>query len=302
VTGSERDGDDDPSGNGLAGNRPAAVNPDDDYSIEALGAWPRWRRSRPFWGGLLVLLAGTEMLLSERAPVPVVIHVGMQGLAGYLVPTILLLCGLLILFSPAQRTFYSVLAVLLSLGSWVTSNLGGFFVGMAAGVVGGSLAFAWTRLSDHVPAAQPRPVPRREQLAPRREQPAGIDLLLRDPDEDAPPGEPAGHQQAPGEDTKPLRDKPPLRDEPPVRADVPSLDEPPIRIDVPSPEEPPMRQDAEAAGSKAAGTKPAGLNTGDHQPGEQPPGDHEPGDQAPPGSGPGARRGWPAGPLGSACL
>ncbi len=264
----------------------------DDYSIEALGAWPRWRRSRPFWGGLLVVLAGAEMLLSERAPVPVVIHVGMQGLAGYLVPTVLLLCGLLILFSPAQRTFYSVLAVLLSLGSWVTSNLGGFFVGMALGVVGGSLAFAWTRLSDSVPAPQLQPAPRREQLAPRRDLPAGIDLLLSDPEEDALPAEePAARQRSPDEDTKPIRDKPPLRDKPPVRADVPGADEPPIRIDVPSADEPPLRQDAETADNKAADRK-----TGDRQPGDQ-----QSGDQTPPGGGPGARRGWPAS-LGSACL
>ncbi|HTZ92240.1 MAG TPA: DUF6114 domain-containing protein [Streptosporangiaceae bacterium] len=263
MTGSERDGDD-PASHGLASNRQATVDQDDDYSIESLGPWPRWRRSRPFWGGLLVLLAGTEILLSERAPVPVVIHVGMQGLAGYLVPTILLLCGLLILFSPAQRTFYSVLAVLLSLGSWVTSNLGGFFVGMALGVVGGSLAFAWTRLSDNVPARQLESAPRREQLPPRLDQPAALDLLLGDPEED-------------DEDSRPRRDKPPLRDEPPVLADVPDADEPPIRIDVPSPEEPPLRQDAEA-------------------------GDQEPGDETPPGGGPGARRGRPAGPLGPACL
>jgi Family of unknown function (DUF6114) len=300
VTGSERDGDDNPAGHGLAGYGQATAGPDDDYSIEALGAWPRWRRGRPFWGGLLVVLAGAEILLSERAPVPVVIHVGMQGLTGYLVPAILLLCGLLILFSPAQRTFYSILAVLLSLGSWVTSNLGGFFVGMALGLVGGSLAFAWTRLSDTAPAPQLTAVPRREQLAPRRDQPAGIELLLGDPEEDALPGEePAARQRSgqrsPDEDTKPIRNEPPPRDEPPVRADVP--DEPPIRIDVPIPDEPRQRQDAEAADIKAPDRKAGDRTTGDHEPG-----DHETGDQTPPGGGPGARRGWPAGPLGSACL
>ena len=44
-------------------------------------AWWRWRHDRPFWGGLLVTLAGAEILLTVQAPLPVVVHVGMQGLA-----------------------------------------------------------------------------------------------------------------------------------------------------------------------------------------------------------------------------
>ena len=60
----------------------------------------------------------------------------MQGLAGYLLPTLMVLCGLLILFNPAQRLFYSIVGILLTLGTWVTSNLGGFFVGLLLGAVG----------------------------------------------------------------------------------------------------------------------------------------------------------------------
>ena len=290
MTGFKRDGDDDPADGGLAVTRQATVDPDDEYSVEALGAWPRWRRSRPFWGGLLVLLAAAEMLLSERAPLPVVIHVGMQGLAGYLVPTILLLCGLLILFSPAQRAFYSILAVLLSLGSWITSNLGGFFVGMLLGVLGGSLSFAWTRLSDSAPAPQ-------LQAATLPEQPAGLDLILGDPDENSSaekePAGPQGLQERPeDEDARPIEDQPAVLDEPPIRIDVPSPDEPPIRIDVPAPDEPQLRQDAEASDGSA----------GDQKPGDPDLPAPDQTKQTPPGSGPGARRGWPAGPLGSACL
>nr|WP_184942259.1 DUF6114 domain-containing protein [Kitasatospora kifunensis] len=102
-----------------------------------------WRGRRPFWGGLLVTLAGAEILVTEKAPLPVVLHVGIEGLAGYLVPTIMLLCGLLLLFSPAQRLFYSVLAMLLTLATWITSNLGGFLLGMLLGLIGSSLAFGW---------------------------------------------------------------------------------------------------------------------------------------------------------------
>ncbi|MEV7186759.1 DUF6114 domain-containing protein [Kitasatospora sp. NPDC093102] len=102
-----------------------------------------WRGKRPFWGGLLVTLGGAEILFTLKAPLPVILHIGMQGLAGYLVPAVMVLCGLLILFNPAQRLFYSILAVLASLASWVTSNLGGFLVGMLLGVVGACLTFGW---------------------------------------------------------------------------------------------------------------------------------------------------------------
>jgi hypothetical protein len=89
------------------------------------------------------------MLVSEQAPLPVVTHIGTQGLAGYLIPTFMALCGVLLWLNPTDRIIYSLLALFLALGSWITSNLGGFFVGMLTGVLGGSLAFAWTTDSEY---------------------------------------------------------------------------------------------------------------------------------------------------------
>jgi hypothetical protein len=117
--------------------------PEGSRMHRARSAFRRWRRTRPFWGGFLVVLGGIEITFTEKAPFEVVVHVGLYGLAGYLLPVILVLCGLLILFNPQQRTFYSILSVLLSLGTWLTSNLGGFIIGMILGIVGGSLAFGW---------------------------------------------------------------------------------------------------------------------------------------------------------------
>ena len=107
-------------------------------------AWSRWRRARPFWGGLLVTLAGAEILVTVKAPLPVILHVGMQGVAGFLVPILLFACGLLLIFNPAQRVFYSVVAAVLTIASWLTSNVGGFVVGILLGLLGSALAFAWT--------------------------------------------------------------------------------------------------------------------------------------------------------------
>jgi hypothetical protein len=143
-------------------------------------AWRRWRHTRPFWGGLLIIFAGAEMLLSEQAPLPVIVHIGVQGLAGYLVPIVLVLCGLLIWLSPLQQTFYSVLAVLLALGSWITSNLGGFFVGLLLGVIGGALAYAWSRDEGPPPPVHIRW--RRPRITPSE----GLSLILGDEAADAP--------------------------------------------------------------------------------------------------------------------
>jgi hypothetical protein len=120
-------------------------------------AFRGWRHSRPFWGGLLATLGGAEILLTYRAAFGVVLHFGLYGLAGYLVPAMLTLLGLLIVFDPVHRTFYSVLAVLAALGTWLTSNLGGFMIGMLLGLVGGSLAFGWQQ-GERRPARKRRRV------------------------------------------------------------------------------------------------------------------------------------------------
>ncbi len=119
--------------------------------VRAWRAFREWRRRRPFWGGLLILLAGAEMFLTEIAPLHVVIHLGVEGLAGEAVPVVLAVCGLLLLFAPEQRLFYSIIAVLLTVVSWITSNLGGFILGLILGLVGCALAFAWTPLPDPAP-------------------------------------------------------------------------------------------------------------------------------------------------------
>ncbi|MFG2056064.1 DUF6114 domain-containing protein [Micromonospora sp. NPDC048930] len=128
------------------------------------GRWRRWRRGRPFTAGVLITLGGGEMLVTLRAPLGVLLHVGPQGLAAYLVPTILVLCGVLLITTPQQRVFYALLSLVLGLGSWLTSNLGGFLIGMLLTLVGGALAFAWT--PDKRPAAPPESAPTEAAPAP----------------------------------------------------------------------------------------------------------------------------------------
>jgi len=110
----------------------------------ARSAFWHWRHARPFWGGLFVLFGGAEIFLTVKAPLPVVVHVGMQGFIGYLLPIVLALLGVLTIVNPAQRLFYSLVAAVLALASWLTSNLGGFVIGMLLALVGSALTFAWS--------------------------------------------------------------------------------------------------------------------------------------------------------------
>jgi hypothetical protein len=92
------------------------------------------------------------MLVSERAPFQVVTHIGVTGLAGYLIPALILFCGVMLWFVPIAWIYYSLLTIVLALGSWITSNLGGFLIGMFIDIVGGSLAFAWTTDNGNAPS------------------------------------------------------------------------------------------------------------------------------------------------------
>ena len=105
---------------------------------------PRWRHGRPFWGGLFVLLGGAEIMATVWAPLGVVLHVGMQNFIGYLIPIVIILCGVLLWFNPAQRLFYSLIAMICALASFITSNMGGFIIGLLLILLGGALALTWT--------------------------------------------------------------------------------------------------------------------------------------------------------------
>jgi hypothetical protein len=109
-------------------------------------AFRSWRRSRPFWAGVLLAAAGLELLM---IPLPMhsmglILHIGTGGVLGILIGAILIACALLLWFNPAQRIFYSIVAVLLAIAALIASNLGGFLIGTLLGVVGGSMGFAWT--------------------------------------------------------------------------------------------------------------------------------------------------------------
>jgi Family of unknown function (DUF6114) len=112
-----------------------------------------WRRSRPFWGAAVTLAAGGETA-AVRFSQPV--HPAWTILpAGLLIAGGLIACGLLLLFDPAQRSLYAVLAVLLSIAALLTSHLGGYLAGTLLGLAGGALAFAWVPSRPAAPPPAP---------------------------------------------------------------------------------------------------------------------------------------------------
>lgn len=157
----------------------------------------RWRRGRPFWAGLLLVLSGLEMFFSANMQLDnIEIHIGPQGFLSYLLPTIMLICGALVWFTPAQRLFYGIVGTLTALYSFVGLNLGGWIVGMVLGIVGGALAIAWGPPAappigtDEPPAGAPGP----EQAEPAVSDPAIVPGL--DPQTTADPQRPSLHRKA----------------------------------------------------------------------------------------------------------
>src|SRR5207237_1151464 len=84
---------------------------------------------------------------------PVKVSFGAQSFLAWLIPIALVLCGVLVWYTPAQRAFYGILGAAISVAALIGLNLGGFFVGMLLGIAGGALAFSWT--PDDAPAQPP---------------------------------------------------------------------------------------------------------------------------------------------------
>ncbi|MFD9357754.1 DUF6114 domain-containing protein [Streptomyces sp. NPDC060031] len=108
-----------------------------------LSRWRRWRRSRPFWGGLFAILAGAEICALPLAPLKVMLHQGVAGIPSVLMGIVMIVLGLTAWFSPPQRSLAGVLTTLIATAALVLSNLGGFLIGTLLGILGGGLMFAW---------------------------------------------------------------------------------------------------------------------------------------------------------------
>lgn len=108
----------------------------------------QWRRARPFWGGVLTLLAGAEIFGLTAGPFTLSVLKATATLSSILIPLVLLILVIATWRQVELRSITGPVIIVLALATLVVANLGGFVIGMLLGVIGGSLIFAWTPLED----------------------------------------------------------------------------------------------------------------------------------------------------------
>jgi Family of unknown function (DUF6114) len=111
------------------------------------GKWPTfvaWSRNRPFVGAVLTMAAGVEMFFSSQLDLGNIhVQLGIEGLQSTILPVLMVILGLLTMLMPVHRIFYGIIALVVSVYSLIGLNLGGFFVGMLLGAVGGIMIVSW---------------------------------------------------------------------------------------------------------------------------------------------------------------
>ncbi|MFG3050675.1 DUF6114 domain-containing protein [Kitasatospora sp. NPDC048239] len=133
----------------LAGLRPA--------EHENPAQWVRrvfrnFRRSRPFYGGLLAMMAGVPVMYFPYAKLSLsgmtVTMATTAGAGSLIIGVLLIVLGLTAWFQPAVRVFSGVATTLLTLVSIPVSNLAGFGMALLPGLIGGGLMVAWAPLPE----------------------------------------------------------------------------------------------------------------------------------------------------------
>ncbi|MFJ2772639.1 DUF6114 domain-containing protein [Streptomyces sp. NPDC087300] len=117
----------------------------------------RWRRTRPFWGGLLLILGGAELLLVPLSPLTVLVSLGLGGIAALGIGIALVVAGLFLWLLPHTHHYVSVNALILSVLSFAATNLGGFLVGMLLGIAGSAMGFGWSPVPEGAEEDPDRP-------------------------------------------------------------------------------------------------------------------------------------------------
>ena len=139
---------------------PADTSPTEDAAVPARpgrharsGRFRLWRRSRPFWGGLFTLLGGLEIATIPLTAYRIVLVTPSVALAA-VVGAVIAILGLMMWMTPSHNKLYGLVAILLAVVSFVTSNVGGFLLGGLLAIIGGALGFAWVVISPSGPAPE----------------------------------------------------------------------------------------------------------------------------------------------------
>lgn len=119
-----------------------------------------FRRTRPFWGGLLAMIAGVPILYFPYAHLTFGgLTIAMSTTAGagsLIIGVLMIILGLTAWFQPAVRVFGGIATILLTLVSIPVSNLAGFGLALLPGLIGGGLMVSWAPLPEPKTAAEGR--------------------------------------------------------------------------------------------------------------------------------------------------
>lgn len=121
-------------------------------STETENTWKLtlWRRSRPFGGGLCMILSGIVLMVPAYLTLKVgdmLVTVSSLGVSTLLLGVLLIVCGLLAWFRADGRILWGVAAMLMGIIALPTSNIGGFLLGTTLALIGGAWALSWTPFS-----------------------------------------------------------------------------------------------------------------------------------------------------------
>src|SRR5699024_8405800 len=98
-----------------------------------------WRRSRPFFAGLLMLLGGVVILTPAYLSLEVsniIIQVStISGVSTFIIGALLIACGLMTWFGGGSRILTGVAGIILGIVALPTSNFGGFVLGTLLALV-----------------------------------------------------------------------------------------------------------------------------------------------------------------------
>ncbi|MBV2151924.1 DUF6114 domain-containing protein [Kitasatospora sp. SUK 42] len=111
-----------------------------------------FRRTRPFWGGLLAMIAGVPILYFPYAHLALgSVTIAMSTTAGagsLLIGVLMIALGITGWFQKAVRVFAGIATILLTLVSIPMSNLAGFGLALLPGLIGGGLLVSWAPLPE----------------------------------------------------------------------------------------------------------------------------------------------------------
>lgn len=112
--------------------------------VAAPWRWFRaFRRTRPFWGALWLVLGGAAVIRFGFSPIGLALGGGFSRSAGFILGGAMVLFGLVALFSPLYARLVGLLGVACALAAFVGSNLGGFLIGSVLGILGGAMVWGW---------------------------------------------------------------------------------------------------------------------------------------------------------------